>query len=1007
MAMWRRATACLFIGTMLLLPRLAAALDSSISLQDYNHTSWTTKDGAPAEIGTMAQTPDGWLWLGTLSGLYKFDGIRFERYPLPTYGVPARERIHNLDARPNGDLWITDEAEGLSVIRSNGTIEDIATDDKMGAIHTLAFDVDGSVWATCVNGLFHRVDGKWLAQGANTGLPANKGVWSMLIDQRNRFWISNEEGVLALNRSTGKFEKTNKINDSGRARVTLIQSPGGEIWAIGEDHLDLVSPLADEPPLPRNADFNRHESHHFGLFDNDGNLWARHGAAGITIVANADHGTNHPTIPSQHATAILDQEWQMSGLNTSVMLEDQEGDIWIATSEGLDRFRENKLQPAHMPDKIGAYTMASDTAGNTFAADPVNGRVWQLNKGMPPQLAPGFYGQVANDNDGALLLAGRGDIERRYRGKVEKIPLPTAPNGTPASHGALMMLHDGKVLWVVTIESSLQGLVNGHWLPFDRFGLPSKIFLIRAGDKGQLWLSCADDSIVFYDNGKQTRYDGPKVGLVSDIYPGKEILVAGSEGLALLSGQHFRKIHALDPAALTGISGIVMTPNGDYWLNGGQGILHVRKDDWLDMVNHPETMLHYELFNAKDAYTGRAMLLNRSNSIFSAPDGQLWFMTSSDIVHLDPNHLKRNTVAPHAEIQQVNVEGRAYSGQSPLLLPQSSQNFSVQFTAPSLNHPESMHFQYQLIGVDSDWQDSKERRTAFYTNVAPGKYHFKVKARNEDDLPSLNEADLSLEIAPAFQQTISFKIFSGVVIAGLLYALYLFRLKIVTTRVAARLQVRMDERERIARTLHDTILQNVHATILHFQSVTDELAPGSVAREKMEKVLDQASTTYLKGRDEVHELRAGQISDVEAAIADAGQQLILIYPNTKFNMLVDGERIRLQSQVAEETCEIAREAIRNAFRHANAASVNITLKYRDDQFKLMVIDDGVGMISKSADGLHWGLIGMRERAGRIGAKLLVHSAPNGGTQISLTIPARLSYVNRGFWRKLSVFKRES
>lgn len=991
----------LLLAAAALLPAApAAALNPQTRLADYNHTSWTAKDGAPAEINTMAQTPDGWLWLGTSTGLYRFDGVHFDRYPLPESIHQQHNHVRTLFAGPNGDLWIGYGSEGLSVLHRGGAVENIPFDTKLGLPNNFVFDRDGNPWITSVTGMYHYVGGKLSPAGAREGLADGEEVYSMLIDRRGRFWINNRQGVSQLNRDTGRFEATGISHNGG----SLGQSPDGRIWLIDDDRVEQVPAT---PAGPRAADLTWVESRRLGLFDRDGNLWSTRCRTNACVVAGAGARNDAVMTPSRLATDKLDQAAQLSAPQAECVLEDREGNLWIATQGGLDRYRENRLTAAHLPVSFGVYTMASDASGAVWAAEPVPAALWRLDRHAAPAAQPGHFGNVANDRDGALLLAGPRSIERRYRGRVEQIALPLGRDGKPIDQEVVRMVDDGKILWMVSNKTGLNGWIDGHWLPRGHFNLPPKIYTIRPGGLGQLWLSVADGSIVLYDNDRQVRYDDPGVGTLTEIHAGREVVVGGSLGMAVLHGRQFRHVRAAEPAALTWVSGIAATPDGDRWFNGALGIVHVLKADWDEVARHPDALLRYELIDAFDGYPGRAMLLNRARSIYTAPDGELWFMTSSNIVHIDPRQLKRNSVAPQVQIERLLSGDSSYAARAALTLPAASPNFSIEFTSPSLSQPEKVRFQYQLVGVDAGWQDAGARRTAYYTNVEPGSYRFRVRVRNEDGVAGLDTAELSLRVPPAFWQTLWFKLACGLAAAGLLYLLYLYRVRIATARVAERLHVRMAERERIARTLHDTILQSVQAITLRLHLVAQTLPPGDDVRDKLDVLLDQADHAYVEGRDQVHELRAGQAGDVEDAVADAGQQLALLHPATGFRQQTSGARRRLNSPVAEEACEIAREALRNAFRHAGAAKVEALLSYDADQFTLLVQDNGRGIGAARADdgAEHWGLVGMRERAARIGARLAIDGKPGAGTRVTLTVPGRLAYAGRRRWPGWRWFRR--
>jgi signal transduction histidine kinase/ligand-binding sensor domain-containing protein len=967
--------------------RPARALDPHIGLDDYNHTMWRARDGAPAEIQTMAQTPDGWLWLATPDGLYRYDGERFEHYALPTVGM-HRNRIYRLLAQPNGDLWIAYTVGGLSVLRRDGSFEEVDTPSHsaIGPIGGLAIDADGSVWATANPGVFHYLHHAWTPVDVGPSWPSDGNV-SMLLDQYQRLWAANRNGVYLLNRHSGKFEQ----RPSNGAGGSLIQSPDGRLWAAEGGQTRLVDTPAVAKTLPRPPFYAQATSHWAGQFDRDGNLWALNCPVGVCLVAGAGHSDRPVLDASQLATGRLYQPWQLSARSLNTVLEDREGDIWIASQAGLDRFRENKLLPVHVAADASSFSMARDADGNTWTADPYTGILWRLSPDTAPVAERGVYARViASDRDGALLMAGKRTIERRYRGTVQQIALPPDRTGKTADLTVIGMLDDGKVLWMTAMETGLMGYVDGQWRPRSAFNLPPRIFIASAAGKGQLWLGMDDGAMILYDNGKLTRYDASALGLAAGIFPRTELIVSGDRGTGILKDGRFRALRATDPEVLRNVSGLAVSPNGDHWFNGAKGIVLVRGQDWRDIVADPDRELRYELLDAQEGYPGRAALENRLPTVLDSGDGQLWFRATGGIVRIDTGKLKINGIRPSAEILRVNTPSTSQTALAPLRLPPGSQAFNIDFTAPGLRRPEGMRFQYRLRGVDESWQTAGARRTAFYTNVAPGRYQFAVRAINEDGLAGAGEAVLPLTIAPTVFQTLWFKLLCVAVAAALAYGLYRYRVRRVTADLARTLHVRMDERERIARTLHDTILQSVQAIILRLHALGRDLPAGGATRGALETLLAQADKTVAEGRDQVHELRRAGDADLPALVAASARELADLYPGIAFDLRVSGGPRPLRPEVGEEIGEIAREALRNAFRHSGGDSVTADIAYGRGALTVRIVDNGTGIDAVPAGGerpRHWGIIGMRERATRIGATLDIGGAPGAGTVVRLSLKA--------------------
>jgi signal transduction histidine kinase/streptogramin lyase len=702
----------------------------------------------------------------------------------------------------------------------------------------------------------------------------------------------------------------------------------------------------------------------------------------------------------------LAQPWQLSSPAINGVLEDREGNMWRATHNGVDRFRANKVQRVPVDGERGAYSMARDSEGNVWVAEPYTAVAWRLPPGgdapVPDRSEP--FAVVANDRDGALLLAGRRALVRRHHGRETRLPLPPGPDGKPADLTVFGILDDGKVLWIGAIETGLMGYVDGAWKPRSAFNLPPKIFVSAQGGRpGTLWLGCGDGSVVHYDDGRLATYDAGIVGMLTAVLPGPELVAAGTKGIAFLRGGRFVPLHADAPEVLQGVTGLAVAPNGDRWLNGSRGIVQVRADDWREALARPERPLRYRLIGSHDGYPGSAMVENRLHSVFTAPDGQMWFMAGGGIVRLNPATVPHNAVPPRVQVANVSAAGVTYPASAPVRLPPGSQGFQVSFAAPSLVRADGVQFRYRLAGVDGDWQDGGPRRTARYTNVPPGSYRFQVQAVNEDAVAGEREAGIVIEVAPTLTQTWWFRAAAGVLAAAALYLLYRPRLRRALARTLEQHEVRMAERERIARTLHDTFLQSVQAVILRVHAVALELPAGSAARGKLESVLEQADRTLGEGRDQVHELRSG--ADIVQALRQAGEALRAEHPATGFALEVAGRQRRLQAQAGEEMKEIGLEALRNACRHAGGTRVDVRIAFDEEGCALRVADDGRGMTEGSVrqriEEGHWGMLGMRERAARIGATLSVDSVPGRGTTVEVKVPRRLAYADQKEGRMLS------
>jgi signal transduction histidine kinase len=366
-------------------------------------------------------------------------------------------------------------------------------------------------------------------------------------------------------------------------------------------------------------------------------------------------------------------------------------------------------------------------------------------------------------------------------------------------------------------------------------------------------------------------------------------------------------------------------------------------------------------------------------------------------VRLDLRKRQTNPVQPVVQLLRVETPAGSYPADAAVQLPPGSHNLTIHYTAPSLRKPEDVRFQYRLDGVDGDWVAAGPRRAAYYTNLAPGRYTFSVRALNEDGVASATTAALPLEIVPTVVQTRWFQLLCALALLGLAYLLYRYRLTIatrqITRQVQARMQASLAERERIARTLHDTFLQSVQGLALQVHAVALDLPEDDAARGRLHKVLKSATQAMEEGRDQVQQLRRG--SDPERKIRQLGEYLTTLTPATGFTLQVDGKRRDLSVMVQEELSEIGQQAVRNAFQHAQASMVTAELVYRAAAVTLRISDNGCGLdqqqLERSIAQGHWGVLGMRERARNLGAELMVSSTPGGGTRIEVRVLATLAY----------------
>jgi signal transduction histidine kinase len=411
-------------------------------------------------------------------------------------------------------------------------------------------------------------------------------------------------------------------------------------------------------------------------------------------------------------------------------------------------------------------------------------------------------------------------------------------------------------------------------------------------------------------------------------------------------------------------------------------------------LDNPSYRVKYRIFDSFDGLPGTFAIALTSTRAIQGTDGRLWFISSHGIVWIDRANMSRNALPPPVLIRSVKANGRQSGSLANLVLPPRTTDLQIGYTGLSLSVPERVRFRYRLQGVDTDWQDAGTRREAIYTRLGPGDYHFRVIACNNDGVWNEQGAALDFSIAPAWYQTTFFRVSCLAVSLLLLWPLYRRHLQQVERRFNIGLEARVNERTRIARELHDTLLQSFQGLMLRFQLVED-LLPEGKAKDQLEQTLQRADQAIREGRRAVYDLRSSTAArtDLAQAVRSLAEEFAT-ENSAEFHMVVEGAARDLNPIIPDELYLITREALRNAFSHAHAHHIEVEITYGERAFRLRIRDDGEGIptqILEEGRPGHYGLPGMRERAKQVGGKLDFWSRAGAGTEIELSIPGSIAY----------------
>jgi signal transduction histidine kinase/ligand-binding sensor domain-containing protein len=979
-----------------------------LSLAQFNHKAWTTQDGAPSDVWGMAQTPDGWLWFGGPTGLYRFDGIQFEQIALEGLDPRRSSAISMLYSSRSGGLWIGYVHSGASLLK-DGRFTHFGEAQGLGrgSVLSIAEDTRGGTWVACASALW-RYDGQqWKQVGRDWGFP-DKYAGALFVDQRDTLWIAGEDQIFFLEPQAQRLQPA-AITVEGVDSGQFIESPDGRVWYADDAGIHAL-PGQNAGQL-RAATSNTITSF-VTLIDRTARVWRVQKSTVQRLPF--DLSRNELLFKDHTAPDTFSTRDGLSEGVAKTILEDREGNIWVTTGGGVDRFRPTNVHrlPAEVGE-LGSQALAPAENGSVWigadcglCSSALDG-LWKFDGRLKRIPVPGIGRVTAIDLDasGKAWIAGPEGVWRQ-EGRETFRKVAELPQGTRGQDvHALTVDLDGNP-WISVVRSSLYRYRDETWQRNGNLSaLPDRRPSTHARDhEGRLWFGYGDGTVAVVDANRVKLFgaaEGLDVGSIFALHIGAHAIAAGENQVAVLDDGRFHNVTTPgDPTVLRGATGILESSNGDLWLNGFKGAVRVAAADFHRALQERTYAMPFDLFDAEDGYPGMAQRVRPVPTIIEGTDGRLWFAGSVNVGWLDPTGIRHNNVPPSVAIRAVSAGGRRYSTTNALSLAAGTRDLQLDYTALSLSRPDRIRFRYRLDGFDEEWVEAGSRRQAFYTNVDPGRYTFRVAAANESGIWDESGAALEIAIPPTFVQSKAFVALCIAAVMLLLWCAYALRVRRLSAGLRNRLEERVAERERIARELHDTLLQGVQGLILKFQAATDEIPHDSPARQMMERALDRADDVLIEGRDRVKDLRIqpSTAPDLPAAVGAIGAELANQHAS-RFNLSIEGTPRRLDPIVREETLRIAHEALTNASRHAHATKIETEIIYHRAELRLRFRDDGRGIESSILENGrpdHFGLPGMRERAAKMRATFEVWSRQGAGTEIELRVPARIAYLRSGW-----------
>ncbi len=963
------------------------------TLSGYTMRVWQTTDGLPEQtVQSFAQTSDGFLWIGTTGGLLQFDGARFRLFNRDSDPAFTENSVFALTATADGNLWIGTDGGGLIRYR-NGVFHHYGPTEGLtcGFVRVVKVDTRGVVWIGTDNGLFQlpdaqapralRVDtagnvpdsaiplavhglaeddrGRMWVGGSRllrfgqtvdeVKLPGKYGenrVKSIVQTSDGSIWVGTVSGLLRMTTAEREFQHVSGI--AGTVRV-LLQMPDGRLWigTIGqgaytyeEGVLQRVTP---PNPLPSQTIL--------GLFeDSDGNLWM---------------GTQAGMLRFSRTNARLISLPEAADSDFETISRDSDGTLWIASTH-LYHLLHGKAIPYEFPELHGAHVrnvfrdrqnslwIGTDGRG-IFHITPKGTTQYTTAKG----LVNNFVRAILQTSDGAIWVGTDEGISRIGEGRIRNLQVD---DGLAYFSIRAFAQDSAGDLWIGT----------DHGLSHLRLGSPAdgghdqfvqdeatrtlrneKIFAVMAGKDGDMWFGTSEGGLFLLrpQNGES-------------------------------SGNRLTRFTTRDGLVSDNIYSIVEDGWGQLWIGSPNGISRIMVRELEQHSANPSRPITQMFFSRADAGPIAGLYGGTQPAAAITPDGEVWFPTVRGPVHIATNEQKVNSADPKVFVDHILADGKTVPAGEAAVLKAANVSVEIAYAPLQLKSQDDLRFMYKLEGFDRDWQYVSTRRTAYYTNLPAGHYRFRVRAFPSQSPDEGSEASLVIVKNQYFYRTWWFLgscFFALALIAWLSYRIHV-------RRMHQEFQAVMNERARLAREMHDTLIQGCTSISAILEACS---GPDEREREEQLELIDyariQLATAIDEARQAVWDLRLEKSSDLTDALKrlaettghDSGVAV---------QCVVEGEPYPFRPQAVHELMMVSREALFNALMHANPSRVILRAVYGEEILTLAIHDDGCGFNADDVSNGHFGLVGIQERVRQLGGEVKISSMHRQGTQILVHLP---------------------
>ena len=949
----------------------------------YTVTSWTESDGMPSSyVRAVAQDRAGYLWLATYSGLVRFDGVRFVAWKSRDGSVLPSEDLSTLLVARDGSLWVGGFGGVSRII--DGSIDKNASAQEGffdGSVAALLQDTVGHIWAAGQNGVA-RFDGThWQRFGAENGLP-ERAATRLHQDATGILWIGTSVGLHRGARDRKTFEPVPAL---AFAIEDLAQDESGRI--VVPHPTSLITGVGSAIPQPDNPVIQRAHGTRL-LRDRAGHLWI--GTRGHGLVRLRGNG-------GKSTFDRVTTEDGLSADSVQALFEDREGNIWVGTPFGLNRLSRNSVIPVPLgSDTTGHVRAVAGGENGTFVATDES----LLQFTSDRQIDFDWKNRLPNhtlialhydERSKTLWISTNQGVVRLKAGMLSAFPTPGV--GVLNRIRSITTDTEGR-LWLCDVDRGVYRSTDSQLTNFVLVAHDKAASTVLGTTDRRVWIGFLDGTVRSYLDDRSESYSAdhglPGGGTVTAIHEDRHgtLWVGTHRGLSRFKNNRFVTLTKAEGFPGPGPVSIIDDAQGQLWLGvTGLGILQVSPAEFDAVASDRAHPLRYRLYGPADGLRGTPVRAFGTPTVARTHDGAMWFLTGNGLGVVDPARVGGRRHTSPLVIESVLTNNREHVPSDGLELPPSTTTLQIDYTLLSLSPLSQVGFRYKLDGFDADWIEAGTRRQAFYTNVSPGSYRFVVEASG-DESAQRAASEWQFSILPRFYQTTWFGIV-GVCAAGIsLWGLWQLRLHQVRRRFSAVLE----ERARMGREIHDTLLQGLVGVAVQFKVIGDQVqASPDAARERLERLRKLVEHYITETRQSIWDLRSPVLekSDLATALREAGQTLTAD-KDMRFELIVRGKPYPCPPKVEEQLLRVGREALSNAVRHAHPNRVKAELIYQRDSVRLRITDDGRGFDLNDPGftaGAHWGLTSMRERAQQINAELQLASVPGKGTELDLVVPA--------------------